>query len=57
MSQLYGLTCGYWTSDPEDLDAHVIEHARAGKASELYDLMEEQAPDMPAMRVCGEGIG
>lgn len=53
---LYGLTCGYWTDDPEDLDEHVIRHHNAGTDDQLYDLFEDQAPDNPILQDCSDGI-
>jgi hypothetical protein len=46
---LYGLTCGYWTDDPEDLDNHVLSHADDGK--DIYDLFDPP-PDVE-LRKCG----
>lgn len=53
---LYGLTCGYWTDDPEDLDDHVIRHHDAGNDDQLFDLFEDR--DIPNVipRDCGDGI-
>lgn len=32
----YGLTCGFWTDDPDQIDAHVMKYHRQGE--EVYDL-------------------
>jgi hypothetical protein len=53
---LYGLTCGYWTDDPEDLDDHVIQHHNAGSGDQLFDLFDDQAPTDPVLRNCSDGI-
>jgi len=52
---LYGLTCGFWTDDPEVLDAHVMMHAAKG-TDELYDLFEDQAPPNVALHQCDSGV-
>lgn len=36
----YGLTCGYWTNVPKNLDNHVIKHHFDDH--DLYDLTDEQ---------------
>jgi hypothetical protein len=52
---LYGLTCGYWTHDPDNLDEHVIAHHRAGQDDQLYDLFDDQY-DGRAMYQCEDRI-
>lgn len=52
---LYGLTCGFWTENPELLDAHVILHALVN-TDELYDLFEDQAPPNVVLHQCNSGI-
>jgi hypothetical protein len=55
---LYGLTCGYWSSNPDDVDKHVAQHVSAGKDKDLFDLCEcHNAPvDGIVLRDCGEGV-
>lgn len=51
---LYGLTCGYWTDDPEDLDRHLLEdHINA---DDVYDLFEDQAPKDVVLRQCEQKV-
>jgi hypothetical protein len=47
---LYGLTCGYWTDDPDDLDNHVLSHGE--DARDIYDLFEYQAPADVELHKC-----
>lgn len=53
---LYGLTCGYWTDDPADLDDHVIKHVDEGSGDKIFDLFEDQAPADPILRDCRDGL-
>lgn len=58
-TELYGLSCGYWTHDSKKLDAHVIEHIeRDPLSSSLFDLFREQAPaDVEsALEICKYGV-
>ena len=51
----YGLTCGYWTNRPSKLDRHVLAHAQAGKADDLYDLTDTQYAG-EKLHQCREGV-
>lgn len=53
---LYGLTCGFWSDKPDDVDTHTLQHHVAGKAENLYDLFDDQAPEAVILRDCSEGV-
>lgn len=36
----YGLTCGFWTNDPEELDRHVLKFHRDDES--VYDVCGDQ---------------
>lgn len=38
--KLYGLSCGFWSANPESVDLHVLEHVSRGDADGLYDLCD-----------------
>ena len=44
----YGLTCGYWTNDPDDLDRHVMSHT--GDDFPVFDLTDEQYEEDQRLR-------
>lgn len=39
----FGLTCGYWTNRPNDIDRHLIKFHLRG--DDVYDLFDEQYED------------
>lgn len=48
----YGLTCGYWSNRPGDVDNHVLHEHHPGRGGEdVYDLMEDQYEGQP-LRKC-----
>jgi hypothetical protein len=51
--KLYGLSCGYWTDDRADRDAHVEKHTK----TVVYTLFENEAPRNPKLRQeCVDGL-
>jgi hypothetical protein len=43
----YGLTCGYWTNDPDDLDTHALSHREDDC---VFDLTDEQYEEDQRLR-------
>ena len=44
----YGLTCGYWSNQPGDVDNHILaEHRPRAGEEDVYDLSDTQYEGQP----------
>ena len=51
----YGLSCGYWTNRPTQVDKHVWAHLNVNPDDEIFDVFDEHYKGEKLHR-CSEGL-